>query len=289
MRRAEAISESPGLPRGMPNLQPAASVPMADEHSEKAAAPAGGMRRWLPLVVLGMAMALVFGMGWHKLLTFEALALQRDGLRTFVSSHFMLAILVFAALYVAAVVLALPGAGVLSIAGGLLFGVWVAAPLIVVCATTGATILYMIATTSLGAVLRERAGPWLDRLRQGFEKEGLSYMLFLRLVPFPFFIVNLVPALLGVPLRIFVVGTFLGIIPGTFAFAYLGDTLDRIIVDAKTAHDACVASKGAAHCHLTIELSLLPIKQILIALSLIGLVSLIPPVLKKWRARNAAD
>lgn len=261
---------------------------MADEHPETAAAPAGGIRRWLPLIVLGSIMALVFGMGWHKLLTFENLALQRDGLRTFVSSHLILAILAFAALYIMAVVLALPGAGLLSIAGGLLFGVWIAAPLVVISATIGATVLYLVANTSLGAVLRERAGPWLDRLRQGFEKEGLSYMLFLRLVPFPFFIVNLVPALLGVPLRIFVLGTFLGIIPGTFAFAYLGDTLDRIIIDAKAAYDACVATKGAAQCHLTVELSMLPIKQILIALSLIGVVSLIPPALKKWRARNAA-
>ena len=253
-----------------------------------AVARAGGLRRWLPLVVLAAAMALVFGMGWHKVLTFEMLALKRDALRAFVTGHTALAVLAYMAIYVAVVALSLPGAGVITITGGLLFGVWLGAPVTVIAATIGATLIFLIAKTSLGAALAERAGPWLDRFRDGFEKEGLSYMLFLRLVPFPFFIINLAPAVLGVPLRTFVIGTFLGIIPGTVAFSYLGDTLDRVMIEAKSAYDACVAAKGAAACHLTIEAGMLPFKQILIALTLIGLVALIPPMLKKWRARNAA-
>ena len=76
--------------------------------------------------------------------------------------------------------------------------------------------------------------------------------------------------------------------PQLIAFAYLGDTLDRIVVDAKTGYDACVAAKGAANCHLSIELGMLPIKQVLLALTLIGLVALIPPIIKKRRERNAA-
>lgn len=112
-------------------------------------------------------------------------------------------------------------------------------------------------------------------------------MLFLRLVPIPFFVVNLAAAVLGVPLRTFVLGTLVGIIPGTTAFSYLGHTLDLIVVDARRAHDACVAAKGAAACHLTIEVGMLPFKHILIALTLIGFVALIPPVLKKWRSRHA--
>src|SRR4029079_4979108 len=117
------------------------------------------------------------------------------------------------------------------LAGGLLFGVWIAVPAAVVAATTGAIIIFMIARSSLGTALLSSAGPWLDKFRKGFEKEGLAYMLFLRLVPFPFWVINLAPALLGVPLRTFAIGTFLGIIPGTIAFAYLGDTLDRVVSD----------------------------------------------------------
>lgn len=265
-----------------------ANSDMADTERDQAEATGGHIRRWLPLAVLAGIMALVFGMGWHKALTFENLALQRDWLRAFVAQHTLLSMATYMAIYIAAVTLSLPGAGILTITGGLLFGVWLAAPMVVVAATIGATIIFLVARTSLGAALRERAGPWLARFREGFEKEGLAYMLFLRLVPFPFFIINLAPALLGVPLRTFVIGTLLGIIPATFAFAYLGDTLDQIVVQAKSGYDACVASKGTSSCQLSIELGMLPIKQILIALTLIGLVALIPPMLKKWRERNAA-
>ena len=246
------------------------------------------IKRWLPLAVMLSVMGLVFIMGWHKALTFENLALKRDVLRAYVQAHTVLALAMFMAAYIAVVALSMPGAGVVTITGGLLFGVWLGAPATVVAATIGATIIFLVAKTSLGAALQDRAGPWLDRFRAGFEKEGLAYMLFLRLVPFPFFIINLAPALLGVPLRTFVIGTFFGIIPATFAFSYLGDTLDRVVVDAKSGYDACVQAKGASSCSLSIELGMLPIKQIVIALTLIGLVALIPPIIKKRRERNAA-
>jgi uncharacterized membrane protein YdjX (TVP38/TMEM64 family) len=246
------------------------------------------VRRWLPLLAIAGLTAIVFGMGWHRQLTFENFALQRGTLDAFVKANLSLAVLSFMAIYIAIVALSLPGAGVLTIAGGLLFGVWLAVPATVVAATIGAILIFLIARSSIGAALAERAGPWLDRFRDGFEKEGIAYMLFLRLVPFPFFIINLVPAVLGVPLRTFAIGTLFGIIPATFAFSYLGDTLDRVITDARTAYDACVAAKSMNACNLTIELGMLPIKQILISLTLLGLVALIPPALKKWRARNAA-
>lgn len=245
-------------------------------------------RRWLPVFAIAAAMVVVVAMGWHMALTFENLAIQRDALRDFVEHNKLLGVLIYMAVYIAAVALSLPGGLVLTITGGLLFGVWIATPATVVAATIGASIVFLIAKTSFGAALAERAGPWLDRFRDGFDREGLSYMLFLRLVPFPFFIINIAPALLGVPLRTFVAGTLIGIIPGTFAFTYLGDTLDRVVVDAKSAYDACVAAKGVGSCKLTIELSQLPVRQILVALTLIGVIALIPPALNKWRERNAA-
>ena len=266
---------------------PARTVAMADAPNRAPDRPAT-LRRWLPLVAVLAAMSLVVAMGWHKALTFENLALRRADLRTFVSANVLLALLLYVAVYVAVVALSLPGGLILTLAGGLLFGVWLAAPATIVAATTGATVIFLVARSSLGAALAERAGPWLERFRGGFEKEGLSYMLFLRLVPFPFWLVNIAPALLGVPLRTYVVGTFIGIIPGTFAISYLGDTLDRIVVDAKAAYDACVAAKGASTCTLTLDLAQLPLRQILVALSLIGVVALIPPALNRWRARNAA-
>ncbi len=245
------------------------------------------LKRWLPLLMIVAVMALVFVMGWHRHITFENLALRRDELRGFVAGNTLLAVLAFMLTYIVVVVLSLPGAGVLTITGGVLFGLALGVPATIVAATIGATLIFLIARTSLGAALAERAGPWLDQFRKGFEEEGLSYMLFLRLIPLPFFIVNLAPAVLGVPLRTFVIGTFFGIIPGTIAFNYLGYALDQIIVQAKASYDACIAAKGAAQCTLTIELGMLPFRQILIALSLIGVMALVPTLVKKWRARNA--
>ena len=80
--------------------------------------------------------------------------------------------------------------------------------------------LFLAARTAFRDLLQPRVGPWLSRLQRGFAENELNYLLFLRLVPlFPFFVVNLVPAFLGVRLRSFVIATFFGIIPGSFVFA----------------------------------------------------------------------
>jgi len=246
-------------------------------------------KRWLPLLALGAAMALVFGMGWHRQLTLENIAAHRYALKAFLDAHAVLAPLIYAAVYVAVVALSLPGGLVLTLTGGLLFGCFLGGVLAVIAATVGATVVFLIARSSLGDSLVHKAGPWLARLRAGFQKDALSYLLFLRLVPaFPFWLVNLAPALLGIPLRTFVIGTFIGIIPGTFAFASAGAGLDSIIAAAKADHAACVAAKGERSCTLAINAGSLVTKELLLAFVLLGLIALIPTVLKRWRARDAA-
>jgi uncharacterized membrane protein YdjX (TVP38/TMEM64 family) len=168
----------------------------ADEKASSA------LKRWAPLAVLIIIMALVFGMGWHRLLSFEFIGRNYAGLRGFIDSNLEAALGLYMLVYVAVVALSLPGGLVMTLAGGLLFGWKIGAPATVIAATAGATLLFLIAKTSLGEALSARAGPWLVRLQDGFRENALSYMLFLRLVPvFPFFIVNLAPALLGVPRR----------------------------------------------------------------------------------------
>jgi len=117
----------------------------------------------------------------------------------------------------------------MTIAGGFLFGAVLGTAWVVLSATLGATILFVIAKTSLGDLLRAKAGPWLRKMENGFKENALSYLLVLRLIPlFPFFVVNLVPAFLGVPLRTYVIGTLLGIVPGSFVFATVGAGLGSI-------------------------------------------------------------
>jgi uncharacterized membrane protein YdjX (TVP38/TMEM64 family) len=251
------------------------------------------VKRWMPLVVLLMVMALVFGMGWHRLLSFETLGRNYAELRQFIETNLAGALGLYVLLYIAVVALSLPGGLVMTLAGGLLFGWQIGAAATVFAATVGATVLFMAAKTSLGETLAERAGPWLARLKDGFQKNALSYLLFLRLVPvFPFFIVNLAPALLGVPLATYVIGTFFGIIPGTVAFSVAGSGLGSVIEAQNAVHAACLerqAREPNLDCPYTIDTGHLITGELIAAFVLIGLVALIPVAFKSWSARNEAQ
>ncbi len=248
------------------------------------------LRSWAPLIGLAAVMALVFGMGWHKYLSFETIGRNYDALKGFIDQNFAAALAIYVLAYVAVVALSLPGGLVMTLAGGLLFGWVVGAPATIVGATIGATIVFLIARTSLGETLAARAGPWLASLRDGFKENALSYLLFLRLVPaFPFFVVNVVPALLGVPLRTYIIGTLIGIIPGTTAFSVAGAGLGSVVAAQNDVYKACLASHGGdtAACPFTIDTSALVTKELLIAFALLGVVALIPVIVKKWSKRHA--
>jgi uncharacterized membrane protein YdjX (TVP38/TMEM64 family) len=250
------------------------------------------IKRWLPLLVLVAAMAVVFGMGWHRLLSFETIGRNYADLRTFIESNLVGALAIYVLLYVAVVALSLPGGLVMTLAGGLLFGWQVGAPAAVVAATAGAAVVFLAAKTSLGEAMADRAGPWLARLREGFQQNALNYMLFLRLVPvFPFFIVNLAPALLGVAFSTYVLGTFFGIIPGTIAFAVAGSGLGSVVDAQNAVHADCLARQVREpnlECVYTIDTGNLITGELVAAFVLIGLVALIPVAVKTWSNRNAA-
>jgi uncharacterized membrane protein YdjX (TVP38/TMEM64 family) len=181
------------------------------------------LRRWVPLLLILACVALFFILGLQRYVSLDGLRANHAWLAAQVERHLLPALLAFALVYCAVVALSLPGATPLTLAGGWLFGQWLATGATVLAATAGATLLFLAARTALAETLRRRAGPWLQRLQEGFQKDAFNYLLFLRLVPlFPFFVVNLVPAFLGVRLRVFVLATLIGIIPGTFVFATAG-------------------------------------------------------------------
>lgn len=257
---------------------------------DQVAAKGTAFRRFGPLVAVAAAMAAVFMLGWHNHLTLENIVALRDRFHGVLASHPALSVAAFMAIYVVAVALSLPGGLILTVAGGLLFGTLVGGLAAVVAATIGATIVFLIARTAVGANFSDRAGPWMAKLSDGFKDEALSYMLFLRLVPaFPFWFVNIAPAVLGVPLAIYVAGTFLGIIPATFAFASAGAGLDSVVMAAKTEYAGCVALKGAHACKMKVHVSSLLTKELMLALVLLGVVALIPVALKRWRKMHAAN
>jgi uncharacterized membrane protein YdjX (TVP38/TMEM64 family) len=246
----------------------------------------GGRVRWLPVIVIALIMALVFAMGWHEYLSFRTIGLNYEALRSAVARNLPLALILYGLLYVAVVALSLPGALVMTLAGGLLFGWHIGAAVAITAATFGAAIIFLIARSSVGGVLAAKAGPWLGKLRKGFREHALSYLLFLRLVPaFPFWLVNLAPALLGVPLRTFVLGTLLGIIPGTIAYAMAGAGLASVIEAQNAIYKACLAQAAQTPgmlCEYQIDTSALVTPELLLAFCLLGVVALIPVALKKW-------
>lgn len=192
-----------------------------------------------PLGLIGAA----FVLGVDKYLSFEVLRDNRAFLPAFVHDNALLAAVVFIAGYAAATALSLPGGAILSVA----------------------------ARTALGDVLKAKAGPWLKKMEQGFNENALSYLLVLRLVPmFPFFVVNLVPAFLGVPLRTYALGTVLGIIPGTFVFVSVGAGLGSVF-DLGDAFSPASA--------LTSE--------VITALVGLSVLSLVPVAYKKLKSRPA--
>lgn len=259
--------------------------------SESARGVAAWLKRLWPLLALFAAAGIVFAMGWHRYLTLQALAENREALRAFIDANMMLSLAIFVALYAATVALSLPGGAVLTIAGGFLFGwVWGGAASIV-AATIGAAIVFLIARSALSDVVAARAGPWLSRFRQGFQEDAFSYLLFLRLVPiFPFWLVNLAPGLLGVSFATYVAATILGIIPGTFAYSLAGNGLDSVIEAQQIAHQSCLAKMGPGgqeSCPYALDPGALLTPELIAGLVALGLVALVP-VAVKWFRRRAA-
>jgi uncharacterized membrane protein YdjX (TVP38/TMEM64 family) len=228
------------------------------------------LKRWLPLLVLAAGLALFFGLGLNRHLSLDALAANRQRLAGWVNAHHLLAAPAYIAVYALVVAFSLPGGAIMTMTGGLLFG-WVFGTFwAVIGATLGATLLFLAARTALGDALRARAGPWMQRLEAGFRENAFSYLLALRLVPvIPFFILNLVPAFLGVTLSTFVLTTLIGIIPGAAVYAGLGNSLNAIF-DAGGTPDLRIIFKPEI---------LLPILGLIV-------LSLVPVAYKRWKGRQ---
>jgi uncharacterized membrane protein YdjX (TVP38/TMEM64 family) len=186
-------------------------------------------RRLVPLGLLVAAGIAFVVAGGHRYLTFAALADNRDWLCGLVARWGLVAALLYTAAYAALVALSVPGGAVLTIAGGFLFGTWLGGLCAVTGATVGATGVFLAARAGLGG-LAQRAGLFFGKLEAGFRADAFNYLLVLRLVPlFPFWLVNLVPALAGVSLPTYLFATFIGIIPATFVYASLGNGLGDVV------------------------------------------------------------
>jgi len=187
------------------------------------------IKRWAPLTVLIILLGVFLHFQLYRYLSFESLKLHRSSLLAWTDQHLILAILSFMLIYIIGVASSMPGAFFLTFMGGFLFGPRLGTLTVVISATLGAILVYLAVKLALRDWVAKRSAKWLKSMEKGFKKNALSYLLFLRLVPvFPFFLVNIVPALLGVPLSTFIIGTFFGIIPGSFIYVLVGNGLGHV-------------------------------------------------------------
>lgn len=213
----------------MPDSRPSGSSAVAPRATDSAKQGTAALKRWLPAFLIVAALAAFFALDLDRFFTIEALRQNRELLRAQVEANFALAAIAFVLVYAAATAISFPGAAALTIFGGFLFGPLTGTSAVIVAATAGAFVVYTVARTSFGAALRRRASGFLARMEAGFKENELSYMFLLRLVPiFPFWAINIAAGILGVRARNFLIGTFFGMIPGTFVYVSIGHGLGSV-------------------------------------------------------------
>ena len=214
------------------------------------------------LLAAGIGAFLYFDLGQY--LSLDALKENRDSLLAYTESNFGVAVALFVGVYIVQTAFSLPGGAILTLAGGFLFGSLLGTVFVNVGATTGATLAFLAARYLLRDWVETKFGDRLEPIQAGFAQNAFSYLMTLRLIPaFPFFLVNLVSGLTRVNLGTYVVATAVGIIPGSFVFAYAGRQLGTI------------NSLG--------EIASPPV---LLAFTLLGLLALLPIVYRKLTGKK---
>jgi uncharacterized membrane protein YdjX (TVP38/TMEM64 family) len=242
-------------------------------------------RRFAPVVVVVALIALAYGLGLHRELTFETLIRNRAAIDRFITDYDAAAVASYVAIYIAVVGLSLPGGAILTVTGGFLFGPVVGSAAACIGAIAGATVIFLIARSAFGEALTRRAGPFAAKLAEGFRADAFNYLLFLRLVPFPFWLVNLAPALFGVRLSTYVAATAIGILPATVTFAVFGAGLDSVIAAQESQYNACMEARRN-DCSVDFDLSNVLTPTLLLALVGFGVLALVPVFARRLWGRR---
>lgn len=231
------------------------------------------LKRWAPLGLAALCLGAFFAFGGADYISLDWLKENRSILTTFVAQHPVWAVLGLIGLYAGLVAISFPGASLLTIFSGFMFGTIVGTSAVVVGATLGAIAIFLMSKSTFGDALAKRAGPAIDKLRDGFQRDAFSYLLVLRLAPaFPFWLVNIAAGLLGARLTTFAVTTFVGIIPGTFVYASIGAGAGALLDAGRELNLAGALLKP----------------EILVPIIGLSLLSFLPMVLRKLQAPKAA-
>ena len=221
-------------------------------------------KKLILLALVGVGIALFYFFDLQQHLSLQSLKTNRDKLDMIYQENSLAIIFGFIGVYFLVVALSLPGATILTLTGGAIFGPVVGTLIVNIGATLGATVAFLVARLILREWVQKKFGDKLDPINKGLSENGISYLLFLRLVPlFPFFLVNLVSGLTEVRLLVYFLGTMFGIMPGSFVYANAGSNISRI----DSISD--ISSPG-----------------VLGALILLGLFALIPAFYHRYKKKN---
>ncbi len=214
------------------------------------------------ILLTGIGAFFYFDLGHY--LSLESLKANRDSLLAYTASHYGIAVAGFILIYILQTAFSLPGGAILTLTGGFLFGSLMGTLFVNIGATAGATLAFLAARYLLHDWVEGKFGDRIGPIQEGFANNAFSYLMTLRLIPaFPFFLVNLVSGLTRVNLGTYVLATSIGIIPGSFVFAFAGRQLGSIN-----------------------SLSEIASPPVLLAFSLLGLLALMPIMYKKWTKKK---
>ena len=250
---------------------PAAVNPDGPAHNPKASAARRALR-WAPLAVIAAAFVLVLASGVWRHLSLDELRTQRAALKSFVRLHPIESLFSYMAVYCLVVALSIPGALIMTLTGGFLFGTVLGGAAAAVGVSSGAVVMFLAAHTAVGGVLRRYAAPdgVVRKIEAGVRQNAFLYIFCLRLMPaLPIWLVNIAAAFVKTPLWIYGLATALGIAPSCFIYASIGASLDQVFAEGRAPSVRTLFHLG-----------------VILPLCALALLALAPIAYQLWRKRR---
>jgi len=217
----------------------------------------------LLLIVVGIII-IIRNSGLASMLSFDNIKESSNALQSYVSDNYLFSVVIFILIYFLSVAISIPGASFLTMLGGFLYGTIIGTLYVNVAATSGALAVFLFARYLFGDYLQSKYRAKLEKFNKEVEQNGYSYLLTLRFIPlFPFWMINLFAGLTNIPVKVYLWTTAVGILPGSLAYAFAGNQLNKI----ESPQDVFSG-------------------QILIAFLVLAAVSIIPTIIKHIRKKN---
>ena len=228
-------------------------------------------KSYIPILILILGLIIFFALGGQRYLSLAAIKQHYQDLINWTNSYFWLSSLVFIIIYILVVVFSIPGATIMTLLGGFLFGLFPGVIWVNLGATIGACLLFLAVKTAFGKTLKAKAKGSIEKLRKGFENDAFNYLLILRLIPlFPFFAINIACGAIGIRLSTFFWATLLGIIPGSLIYTWVGTGLGFVLRQGKE-----------------LDMGIIFAPQFILPIIALAILSLVPVIYKKIKGAKA--